>query len=157
MTIRIQNFVRKYKKIPVDSLDNDIECNNSNCNTIIQNVINVEPVPVPIQAVEIIKQKDERIDILEAQMSKMSENIESLMSNFSSVNNQRVVQLEDELTTSKDTIREQEEIIRQDEEVKRNMGQKLYDVLLSLNNAQEEIERLRKANKQLQQKKKWFW
>ena len=64
--------------------------------------------------------------------------------------------MEEELSSSKDIIREQEEIIRQDEAVKKNMGQKLYDVLLSLNDAQEEISRLRAQNERLQ-KKKWFW
>ena len=90
-------------------------------------------------------------------MSQMSENIQMIMNNFSDTKkDEKIEKLEDELNSSKDTIKEQEEIIRQDEEVKKNMGQKLYDVLLSLNDAQEEIERLKAMNRKLQ-KKKWLW
>ena len=148
MIIRIQRFSRKYKRIRIVNVISE---------TIEDEIVETEVPQVFEEVVEdIIKQKDERIDALELQMSTMSQNIELIMKNFNGGNNERVTKLEDELNSSRDTIREQEEIIRQDEEVKRNMGQKLYDVLLSLNSAKEEIERLRKTNQRLQ-RKKWFW
>ena len=104
-----------------------------------------------------VKAEDDRVDMLQSQMLKMSENIQMLMSNFNQKEQvERIEHLEDELETSKDKIREQEDIIRQDEEVKKNMGQKLYDVLLSLNDAEEELRRLRAENARLQ-RKRWLW
>ena len=80
-----------------------------------------------------------------------------IMENFSDTKkDQTIEKLEDKLNISENKIKEQEEIIKQDEEVKKDMGQKLYDVLLSLNDAQEEIERLKAMNRRLQ-KKKWLW
>lgn len=105
----------------------------------------------------VVKAEDDRVDMLQSQMLKMSENIQMLMSNFNQKEQvERIEHLEDELETSKDKIREQEDIIRQDEEVKKNMGQKLYDVLLSLNDAEEELRRLRAENARLQ-RKRWLW
>ena len=146
MVVIIQRFVRNHK--PKQKPKNVYKNEPEECITEIKSDVVVVETPIV---------KDKRMDDLEDKMSKMTKNIELLMSNFSSVEQvERIEKLEEDLSTSQDKIREQEEIIKQDEEVKKNMGQKLYDVLLSLNNAQEEIERLRKMNEKLQ-RKKWFW
>ena len=44
--------------------------------------------------------------------------------------------------------------MKQDEKVKQDMGQKLQDVLLELNRAQEEIARLRRVSNT---RRNWFW
>ena len=147
MVIKIQRFIRTHKPIIKEEP------------AAIKIDITPESTPIPLPEPPIPSPKNNRIESLENQMSVMSQNIEMIMSNFSKTDQQsteKINKLEKELTSSRDIIEEQRETIKQDEVVKKNMGQKLYDVLLSLNDAKEEIQRLRKMNERLQ-KKKWFW
>ena len=125
--------------------------------------------------------KDNRIDLLENKICEMQVNFSDMMKTLTQqisqapIEKQKIDELKDEINKkeieiikqdaeiekkdnlikkSKKVIEQQKKIMEQDEVVKQDMGKKLQDVLLALNQAQEEIIRLKKINTH---RKNWFW
>ena len=137
--------IAKIKEKPANNINN--ERINSLENTIVEMQTNFQSMIKSLsEKIDKPSPSPEIINILKEDLKEKDEEI--------SKKNREIIKKNKVIEKTKLIIEKQNSIIEQDEIVKRDMGRKLQDILLELNQAQEEIVRLKKMSSH---KKNWFW
>ena len=161
-------FINKKNEIRIKSIVNIQKnirrflCYQKYKHPIIKEIDDILDIKKEIPVNEVQKEIKVPENKMEERLTKMEENFTKLFEKFSMIDKPEIIKEKDQkIEKLNDKVLEQEKIIEEDQKVKMEMGEKLQDLLLTLNRMREENQQLKDLYKMRLDKKKggffsWF-
>ena len=161
-------FINKKNEIRIKSIVNIQKnirrflCYQKYKHPIIKEIDDIVEIKKEIPVNEVQKEIIVPENKMEERLTKMEENFTKLFEKFSMMDKPEIIKEKDQkIEKLNDKVLEQEKIIEEDQKVKMEMGEKLQDLLLTLNRMREENQQLKDLYKMRLDKKKggffsWF-